>query len=430
MTRNELTIYAMKTMDNIFENLLACGIIHIDDVRNLQMEEIMNKLLKDYHKYKITKTSDGKWTTYVEDASRMHGRRLIKKSKESDIYTYLLDHYNIRNISKGTETFDVLFKEWIDYKKNFVNVRNTRHSISPSTIRRYERDYDTYIYGSDLARVRLSDITPTKLEVMLSGIIRKHDMAEKCTKNVLSCIRQAFSYARRSGFITKDPFEYVDVEMLLSNCREVVPRQDRILTKDEMMRLYKAIREKELLYPYYMPNYCVELAMYTGMRVGEISALHWGDVRDKLYIDYSEHRLDYRDKPSELIISEPKNRKHRAIPITSEMRDLFDRVRALGAVSDEGFIFVRPDGRRYTGHDIGCATARRAKDAGIDNTSIHEIRRTVSSLLNTKLSRRDVSDMLGHSEQVNERFYNYSTSEDAKKIDALRDVIQSYSPCF
>jgi integrase len=278
--------------------------------------------------------------------------------------------------------------------------------------------------------MRLSEITPPKLEVMLTDIVRDNDLSEKCTKNLLSCVRQAFRYARRSGFITKDAFECVDVEMLLSNCKETIPRQDRILTKSEMERLYRVVREKELLYPYYMPNYCVELAMYTGMRVGEISALHWGDVRDKLYIDYSEHRLDYRDKPSEIIISEPKNRKHRAIPITDEIRDLFDRVRALEAFSDEGFIFVRPDGRRYTGHDIGCATARRAREAGIDNTSIHEIRRTVSSLLNTKLSRRDVSDMLGHSEQVNERFYNYSTSEDAEKIDALRDVIQSYSPCF
>ena len=176
-----------------------------------------------------------------------------------------------------------------------------------------------------------------------------------------------------------------------------------------------------------MPNYCVELAMYTGMRVGEIAALHWSDVRDRLYIDYSEHRLDYKDRPSEIIISEPKNKKHRAIPITDEMRDLFDRVRALNAKSDEDFIFVRPDGSRYTGHDIGCAVSRRAKEAGINGTSIHEIRRTVSSLLNTRLSQKDVADMLGHSEHVNERFYNYSTAETGEKIDALRDVIQSYS---
>lgn len=417
----------MKTIDNLFENLISCGMIHVSDVRSLSMEELMNKLIGKYHKYKITKTSDNKWTTYVEDKSRVHGRRLIKKSKESDIYTFLIDFYNISGLSKGSEPFDTIYKEWIEYKKNFINVRNTKHSISPSTIRRYERDYENYISGSKLSRMELSEITAPKLEIMLSEIIRDNDLSEKCTKNVLSCVRQAFSYARRSGFITKDPFDYVDSELLLSNCREVEAVQDRILTKSEMIRLYRVVRKKEQLYPYYMPNYAIELAMYTGMRVGEIAALHWSGVRDKLYVDYSEHRLDYKDRPSEIIISEPKNKKHRVIPITDEMRDLFGRVRALNAKSDEDFIFVRSDGSRYTGHDIGCAVSRRAKEAGINGTSIHEIRRTVSSLLNTRLSQRDVADMLGHSEHINERFYNYSTAEDAEKIDALKNIIQSYS---
>lgn len=417
----------MKTMDDIFTYLISCGMIRIDDVRDLSMEDLMNKMIGQYHKYKITKTTDNKWTTYVEDKTRPHGRRLIKKTKESDLYSFLISYYNIAGITKGSIIFKELFTEWITYKKNFVSVRNTLHGISPSTIRRYERDYDKYIADAKLAGTKLSDITSPSLEVMLSSIIRDKDLTEKCAKNVLSCVRQAFSYARRAGFITKDPFEYVDIKMLLSNCRMAIVKQDRILTKSEMERLYKVVREKEQLYPYYMPNYAIELSMYTGMRVGEISALHWSDVKDKIYIDYSEHRLDYRDKPSEIIISEPKNRKHRVFPISRQIEDLFDRIRDLGATSDEDFIFVRPDGRRYTGHDIGCAVARRAREAGIDNTSIHEIRRTVSSLLNTRLSRRDVADMLGHSENVNERFYDYSTAREDEKIDALKDVIQSYS---
>ena len=388
----------------------------------------MNKLIGKYHKYKITKTSDNKWTTYVEDNTRPHGRRLIKKNKESDLYAFLIDFYNIANLNKGSETFDTIYKEWIEYKRNFISVRNMKHSLSPSTIRRYERDYDNYIAGSDLSKASICDITAPKLEVMLTTIIRTNDLTEKCTKNVLSCIRQTFTFARRNNFISKDPFEYIDPEILLSNCREVVPKSCRILTKKEMTLLLKQVRKMENLHPTYMPNYAIELAMYTGMRVGEIAALHWSDVGDVLHIDYSEHRLDYSDRPSEIIISEPKNKKHRVIPVTNDIRDLFDRVRALNVTSDEDFIFVRSDGTRYTGHDIGCAASRRAIEAGIDSTSIHEIRRTVSSLLNTKLPQRDVAEMLGHSENINERHYNYSTAEDAEKQKALTNVIQSYSP--
>ena len=421
----------MKNFDEYLPDLISCGMITLSDVRSLSMEELMNKMISEYHKYKITKTSDNKWTTYVEDRNREHGRRLIKKTKEIDLYNFLIDFYNIGNLSKGIETFDSVFKEWIEYKKTFINVTNTKHSISPSTIRRYERDYENYIARSDLSCARLNDITSPKLEIMLSDIIKTKNLTEKCTKNILSGIRQSFKFARRNNYIAKDAMEYVDVDLLLSSCRFTSPKDEgRVLTRGEMSRLYRQVRIMEEEHPYYMPNYCIELAMYTGMRVGEIAALHWGDVGDVLHIDFSEHRLDYSDKKSELIISEPKNGKHRVLQITDEIRDLFDRVRAVGASSDEDFIFVRADGSRFTGHDIGCAVSRRAKEAGIENTSIHEIRRTVSSLLNTRLPQRVVADMLGHSEHINERHYNYSIAEDREKKEALKNVIQSYSRCL
>lgn len=418
----------MKNIDDILIILTTCGIISVNDIRSLSKEELMNKILERYHKYKITKTSDGKWTTYVEDKTRMHGRRLIKKKKESDLYSFLIDFYNIGGLSKGSATFDSIYNEWIEYKKNFINVTNTKHSISPSTIRRYERDYDNYICKSKLSSATICDITSPKLEIMLSDIIKDCELTEKCAKNVLSCIRQAFTFARRNDYISSNPMEFVDVDLLLSSCKmSIVSGTERILTKSELHMLYVTVIEKEKEYPYYMPNYAIELSMYTGMRVGEIAALHWSDIRDAIYIDYSEHRLDFKDKKSELIISEPKNCKHRTIGLTDSTRDLFDRIRSLKQESAEGFIFVRSDGKRYTAHDISCAANRRAMDAGIGSTSIHEIRRTVSSLLNTKLPQRVVADMLGHSEYVNERHYNFSTAENEEKIAALTDIIQSYS---
>ena len=130
------------------------------------------------------------------------------------------------------------------------------------------------------------------------------------------------------------------------------------------------------------------------MRVGEISALHWTDIDSEfIHIDYSEHRLDYADKKCELVIGEPKNGKHRIVPITDDIRNLLNKIRALGIQSSDRFIFVRQDGTRYAAHDISCA-----------------------------VDRKDVASMLGHSERVNERHYNYSTAENTAKIQALTQV--------
>ena len=163
------------------------------------------------------------------------------------------------------------------------------------------------------------------------------------------------------------------------------------------------------------------------MRVGEIAVLLWSSIDDGyIHIDESEHRYDYADRPSELVIGEPKNGKHRLIPLTDAMKELFERIEALDVRSPEDFIFVRrEDLSRYTGHDIGCAIDRRASEAGIKKTSIHGVRRTVSSILRTKLPAKTVANMLGHLETTNERHYNYDFFEDSAKIHALDELSSS-----
>ena len=154
----------------------------------------------------------------------------------------------------------------------------------------------------------------------------------------------------------------------------------------------------------------------TGMRVGELAALHWSDIDDDwIHVDYSEHRLDYVDRPSEIVVGEPKNYKHRKIPMTDDISDLFLKVKRLGFSSSEGYVFCRKDGERCTAHAIGSAVSRRADEAGISKTSIHEIRRTVSSYLRQELPIKAVASMLGHLETTNEICYNYDMSEKAEK---------------
>lgn len=167
------------------------------------------------------------------------------------------------------------------------------------------------------------------------------------------------------------------------------------------------------------------MAILTGMRVGEIVALHWTDIRNGLiFIDWSEHRLDYENKKFELVIGEPKNKKHRVIPITPEIQELLTRIQNLGHPSDENFIFVNNDGIRCSGHDVGCAVYRRSIEANISKTSIHEIRRTYSSMMQANgCSRLMVSTLLGHTPKTNEDHYSY----DVTSISTKSEVIQAMS---
>ncbi len=108
--------------------------------------------------------------------------------------------------------------------------------------------------------------------------------------------------------------------------------------------------------------------------------------------------------------------------MTDDIRDLFLKIKSLGFCSSEGYVFCRKDGERCTAHTIGSAVSRRAKEAGISNTSIHEIRRTVSSYLRQELPIKAVASMLGHLETTNEICYNYDMSEKSEKTRALTDL--------
>lgn len=418
-----------EKLSKLFAFYLNNGIIDLDSLAENSKEESMNNILGKVHKYKIYVHSDGRYVTYVPDPTKKDGRRQIRKKTIDELNEFLLEFYTTE-VKAKEKTFDELYKEWVDYKKSFCAVKNVHKGISPSTIRRYQRDFDNYLKDSKLSGMPISAVTAVKLETILGDIVESNNMIESCASNVVGYIRQTFAYARRSGLLKENPCEYMDRKLVLSKC-SLKPKKDdsdRVLTIAEMNSLRQSVREHEKKYPDYMPNYAIELAMMTGMRVGEIAALRWMSIDDGyIHIDESEHRLDYEDKPSELIIGEPKNQKHRMVPLTDDMRNLFLRIRSLGHEHPEGFVFVRETGERCTGHDIGCAIDRRASEAMIKKTSIHGIRRTVSSILRTKLPARTVANMLGHLESTNERHYNYDFYEDGAKIEALSSISQMSS---
>lgn len=409
----------------IFQKFIDDGIITIGDVMNsASKEELMTTIIDTIHRYAITQTTDGRFTTYIEDATKPNGRRQIRRKSKTELYKFLLEFYGVNDNQKDM-TFGELFEEWKKYKERFVSVSNKKKSLSPATIERYNRDYKRFFKDTSFENMSIHKVTTPKLQMILADIIENGKMNEKCAGNVIGYVMNVFAYARRSEYIQKDPAELLDKRLLLSMCVYTPPKSDsdRILTVDEMSKLQSATQKHAAEYPPYMPDYAIELAMLTGMRVGELSALHWGDIDNYyIHVDYSEHRYDYEDKKSELVIGEPKNGKHRVIPITPQIKHLLKRIKSLEVENNDGFIFARPNGGRFTAHDISCAVDRRASEAGVKKTSIHGIRRTVSSLLNTVLSQKDVASMLGHSEQVNERHYNYSTADDSMKLRALSQV--------
>lgn len=432
--------------DTLFKIYIERDIISTCNIiMSSEPEGIMNTILKQVHKYKISAPSpnakDQRYHTFVPDDTKPNGLRCIKKNSMRELELFLLEFYAIGD---KRYTFENCYFDWIEYKKIFSSSNNDKKKLSPSTIRRMQRDYDTYIKGTPLASHSIRTLTPTIIENYLTDIIKKdyyssakdkknktnaHRMYESAFKNLAGYIKNALEYAFKKDKISCNPWSKVDTAMLLAltdlSPVDTKTDADRILSNEELSALYKEVTNQQKLHKHYLPNYAIELAILTGMRVGEIVALHWSDIYDGvIHVDWSEHRYDYEDKSYEYVIGEPKNRKHRVIPITPQIENLFERIKELNHFSNEGFIFVDEEGNRHSGHDVGCAVYRRGDEANISRTSIHGIRRTYSSMLQASgYSRLMVSTLLGHTPRTNEDHYSY----DVTSITAKKQVIEAMS---
>jgi len=384
----------------------------------------MQNIIEKIHKYKISKGAgkDTRYVTAVPDPTKPRGTRQVRTNTLSEMYKFLLDFYGITK--ERTITFWELFEEWVDYKSIFVGARN--RGLSQTTITRYITDMTLHVKGTGLASTPINQINPISLEKALIEIIEQKapPMSESMFKNILGYVAGMFDYAEMKGYIDKDPVKRIDRTRLLSFCSPKAVKQDceRVLSHEEIIALKAVLEERHKAYPYYMPDYAIELALLTGMRVGEIVALKWSDIDEQnINIDHAEHIIKYPDRRQEIVIGEPKCRKHRKFPLTKEINELLHKIRDLGLDGD--FLFTRVTGERYTGHDVACALDRRAMEAGISKTSVHGIRRTVSSVLNTMMPRQSVANLLGHLPTTNEQFYDYDVMGYTGKVVSLSSFV-------
>ena len=103
--------------------------------------------------------------------------------------------------------------------------------------------------------------------------------------------------------------------------------EERTFSQSEKNRLINSLNKKRKERPDDVLPYAVELALYTGMRVGELSGLMWNDIDEvnkRILIRHSEklNRLT-----NTFYISTPKNGKTRIFPLTIEIAELLKKIK-------------------------------------------------------------------------------------------------------
>lgn len=216
----------------------------------------------------------------------------------------------------------------------------------------------------------------------------------KRTANVLLTMSsKIFTLATEWEYIDKSPVNGI------KKFKEV-PR-DRVLSKKELKILFEAIEEEDDIY---QSTFFKTLA-YTACRKNELGTMKWSDL------DYSGNDVIWR-KPNTKI-GEPQK-----IVLCGKA---VEGIKNLKKKKDNPYVFAGTHGTQFQGYSK--TWGRILKRSKLPHTTIHDIRRSVGSLLlEDGVSIERISQLLGHksiktTEQVYARLSLRSAKQTANDLD-------------
>lgn len=161
------------------------------------------------------------------------------------------------------------------------------------------------------------------------------------------------------------------------------------------------------------------VAGFTGLRLGELLALHWSDV------DFERRILSVSRSMSAGEESSTKSRRSRAVPIAdqvaSELKALHKRPH-FKARTD--YVFCRPDGGPLDRSAVRSRFICAQEKAGVRVRRFHDLRHSFGSLAIQKFDLVAVKDMMGHSKLTTTERYLHSKPrpDDVAKLTTIFEL--------
>ncbi|MEW6532047.1 MAG: tyrosine-type recombinase/integrase [Thermodesulfobacteriota bacterium] len=237
--------------------------------------------------------------------------------------------------------------------------------------RSYERDvltldgHVTPLWGDQ----HLCHLNPKMIEEYKARRLEK--VTASTVNRELDTIKNMLRKAVEWGYLKTSPAEHV------KKLRTGKPHF-RYLAADEIEKLLGACGRSDnpQLYSF------VAVALNTGMRLGELTALEWKDIDFKRGSVRVDNKKDHHTKNYEV----------RTIPMNDTLADVLRRIpRRL----DSSYVFQRKDGEKFRKMRTGFGNA--VKRAGIPHVRFHDLRHTFAShLVMGGVDIRAVQELMGH----------------------------------
>ena len=387
------------------------------------MEEEKRREVLSKHRYAIFQANDSRWKTTIPDKTKKSGRRLIAKSSKRALEDYLIEYYEqIRDcdeqlveslndnpsddVESGKEaiepekvTLEKLYPVWLESR--MLEANNVR------TVKRNDQDWRRYYQDTAITKIPMKQLTSNQLKDWAHRMIADRELDKKSYYNMTVIIKKCFEYAAEEG-ICENTWSKVKINTKKFKKRVKPDNETQIYFADEREAITRKCFENFIARPWFIGVLSIPLLFCTGMRVGELVALKYEDVKEKTILIKREEVGDFffDDKKRNFRYLGKKVEDHakteagiRSIPLTDTARKIIELVKEASiryGYECEGYIFC-PRSQRLTSNSVDCLLYRYCEELGIPKKSAHKIRKTyISKLISSGIDLDTVCRVAGH----------------------------------
>lgn len=349
------------------------------------------------------------------------------KRKAERVLKELIAKYDGLNLENENVLFTTFLDKWL---------QSVKPILKPATWESYDKTVSGKIKPYfEQKNYRFREMKPeifTEYFVYLATEGKsngKGGLSYKTVKNIRGVLSSAYEYAIENSYIKDNPVLKSKMPSFAHSIKSDVPEY----SAEQVRKLLLFAKENDShIYIFLL------LALYTGLRKGELLALTWDDVDyDKKLLRVNKSRTGSRKDITTQITTPKTESSNRKIPLNdtvlealrAEKKRQDEHAEILGNGYDKSssFIIRTVLGKPYVNLSaINRVVNRLTEKAGLPHCTIHGFRHSVASILDDNgVPIQDISVLLGHeSVQTTERIYiNRRKTAKAETIETLDNAI-------
>ena len=374
------------------------------------------------------------WSVVVDVWCAENGKRKqkwisgfkTKKEAEKELARVLNDIVDGTYVEPSKVTVSEYLRRWLE--------DSVKIDVTQATYEQYKRVVENHLIPA-LGRYPLAKLQPVDIQDFLNRIYCKGRLDGKgglCAGSVQHhhyVLKKALKQAVRLHFLSSNPADATEPPRIFR-------KEMKVLDEHQMAHLLEFCKGRTM---FYMP---IMVAIYTGMRKGEIIALRWKDV------DFDRTQIHVRQAVQAvsggLVFKEPKTQKGRRIIdlpslAVDELRchkveQAKNKLRLGPAYQDYDLVCAKPNGQPMHPICVSDGFSRWLKKAKLPHVRFHDLRHShATQLLKQGINIKVISERLGHANigitlEVYSHVLPSMQREAADSIDiALRSAMRDYN---